>query len=115
MEEVFDVMLALIIGVIFLGVLITVVRIPIIIAKSRGVTGNEYSIISFLSWFGLVVPILWIIALCLSLIWKPKDWIEKKEDKDDFDLDKLAKLHQLYKEKVITKAEYEKQKKKIMG
>lgn len=100
--------LILIIFVIVLFVL--VIRLPIVIAKSRGVSDDELTAISILSWLGLICGVTWIIALVLSLIYQPSKWI----DKDSLNLDKLEKLHSLMKKKVISKKEYEEERKKIL-
>lgn len=105
---------ALLIWILLIALFICFIRIPIIIAKKRGVSGNELSVITALSWLGIILFFLWIIALVLSLVYQPKKWIEKEEPKS-FDVDKLDKLHTLYKNKVITKEEYETQKKKVLG
>lgn len=81
--------------VVFLLVFISIVclvGLPIFIAYNRQLDRTNKILIVILSLFGFT----WFIALILSLL------LEK-----DNNLDKLEKLANLYKNKVITKAEYE--------
>ena len=97
-------MLLVFIGFILLA--IAILRIPIMIADARGITGENRKTIVLLSWLGLILGITWIIALVFSLVWG--------EDTSSDNLDKLDKLSRLYKSKAITKSEYEKMKKKLL-
>ncbi len=100
----------LVIGII-VSLIIFVIRLPIIIAKNRGITGEELSTITILSWVSLIVGITWIVALVLSLVYKPKKWIDKD---DKLDLNQLEKLYSLKKKGIISDEEYEKEKQKIL-
>ena len=101
--------------IIFLVIVVT--RVPIMIAKSRGITGSELTTISILSWLGLLIGITWIVALVLSLVWKPSNWIEKDQPRQYNNLsdwETLEKLHILKEQGVITQAEFDMEKIKIM-
>lgn len=102
--------LLLILGIIA-AIIIFIIRLPIIIAKNRGITGEELSTITILSWVSLIIGITWIVALVLSLVYKPQKWIDKD---DKHDLNQLEKLYSLKKKGIISKAEYEKEKQKIL-
>jgi len=94
-------------------VAIVIIRIPIIIAKKRNIIGSELTTIAILSWLGLLVGITWIIALVLSLTYKPMKWVNKDEN-EDIDLDKLEKLHDLEKKGIINEEEYNQERAKII-
>jgi hypothetical protein len=79
------------------------------VAVLRGITGSELSAIRILAWCGLLFGITWVVALILSLVWKPGDWVAK-----DTNLDKLEKLHKLLKSGAITKSEFDREKKKLI-
>ena len=81
--------------------------IPILIANARGVTGGTKNAIIILSIFGVFFGLTWFIALLMSLFCGG-DSVGVDE------LDKLEKLAKLYKDKVITKAEYERMKSKLI-
>lgn len=90
-------------ALIMLGV--ALICIPIMIANARGITGNEKLIITILSWLGILFGVTWVVALVLSLVWG--------SSKDN--LENLEKLSKLYKDKVITKEEFERQKAKYLS
>jgi hypothetical protein len=79
------------------------------IANSRGITGSKKTTIAILSWLGVFFGVTWIVALVLSLVWKGDALI------DSSNLDKLEKLAKLYKDKIISKQEYESLKSKIIS
>lgn len=87
---------------------IAILCIPILIANARGICGSEKIAIIVLSWLGIFFGITWFVALILSLIWQG-GCIDGKDN-----LDRLEKLSKLYKEKVITKEEYEKMKSRLL-
>ena len=106
-----------IIGVLIIFLVIFVTRVPIMIAKSRGISESELTTIAILSWLGLLIGITWIIALVLSLVWKPNNWIDKDKPRQYNDLsdwESLPKLHTLKEQGVISQAEFEMEKIKIM-
>jgi hypothetical protein len=78
------------------------------IANARGIVGGNKTAIVVLSWLGIFFGVTWIVALILSLIWNGETII------DGTSLDKLEKLSKLYKNKVITRAEYEEMKSKLI-
>lgn len=84
---------------------VALICVPIMIANARGITGNEKLIITILSWLGILFGVTWIVALVLSLVWG--------SSKDN--LENLEKLSKLYKDKVITKEEFERQKAKYLS
>lgn len=81
--------------------------IPVMIANARGIYGTEHTVIVVLSILGIFFGLTWFVALILSLVWGSECFTGDS-------LDKLEKLSRLYKDKVITKAEYERMKAKIM-
>lgn len=81
--------------------------IPVMIANARGIYGTEHTVIVVLSILGIFFGLTWFVALILSLVWGCECFTGDS-------LDKLEKLSRLYKDKVITKAEYERMKAKIM-
>ncbi len=83
--------------------------IPIAIANARGITGGEHASIVLLSWLGIFFGVTWIVALILACVWHG----DKNTATDN--LDKLEQLSRLYKSKAISKSEYEKMKRKLMG
>lgn len=87
---------------------VAVLCIPIMIANARGICGSEKIAIIVLSWFGIFFGITWFVALVLSLVWHG-DCFDGKDN-----LDRLEKLSKLYKDKVITKEEYERMKSKLL-
>lgn len=91
------------------AMLIGFLYIPILIANARGICGGERATIIILSWLGIFFGITWFVALILSLIWQGK-CAEPLNN-----LDYLEKVAKLYKEKVITKAQYEAFKEKLLG
>lgn len=82
--------------------------IPIIIANARCIYGGEKTTIVVLSLLGVFFGITWFIALILSLVWRG-DCITGGNG-----LEQLERISRLYKDKVISKEEYEKMKAKIL-
>ncbi len=107
-----DALALLFVFLIFVAVFVFVVRIPIIIATSRGVSGSNLSTIAVLSWCGILLGITWFVALVLSLIYEPANWVSDNNKKGD--LESLEKLFELKEKGVITQAEYERERKKII-
>ncbi|MCL2018062.1 MAG: SHOCT domain-containing protein [Alphaproteobacteria bacterium] len=91
--------------------LILLLRVPIMIAKSRGIWGNNLTIIAILSWLGLIFGITWVIALIFALVWSGDADLAAK---DLADMEKLDKLHKLKQRGAITQKEYDVQKRKIL-
>lgn len=99
----------------FIAFFILIIRIPIIIAKGRGITGSDMTTIAVLSWFGIFFGLTWVIALVLSLVWGGSLSIKiENAEQGGETLDKLEKLHRLKKSGAITKKEFEAQKKKLL-
>ncbi len=100
------------------ALIIFIIRIPIIVAKSRGVGGSELSTITLLSWCSLLIGVTWIVALVLALVWQPKQWIDKGSSSDVSSadvVDTLAKLGELRDKKIITRDEFDAEKKKVLS
>lgn len=102
MIELFEIFFLFIL--IFLFVLL--IRWPINIAEERCVSTSTLGTIRVLSWLGIFFGITWVIAMVVALLAEP----QLKNDS----LDKLEKLNSLRKAKVITEAEFQKEKKKIL-
>lgn len=92
----------------FVMLCLSIICIPIMIANVRGICGGAKTAIIVLSWMGVFFGITWIVALILSLVWRG-DCFEGIDN-----LDRLEKLSRLYKDKAITKDEYEKLKSKLL-
>ncbi len=86
-----------------------VICIPVMIANARGICGTQKTIILVLSWLGIFFGVTWLVALVLSLAWHGGENCCCASR-----LDELEKLGKLYKSKVITKAEYDKMKAKLL-
>lgn len=91
----------------FVTLCVAFLYIPIMIANARGICGTEHTVIVVLSVLGIFLGLTWFVALILALVWGGKCFTGD-------DLDRLEKLSRLYKDKVITKAEYERMKSKLM-
>jgi len=61
-------------ALIILGIYILykIFTIPIIIAKGRGLSGNEVMLIRVLTWCGLITGVTWFIAFLLSILFSKK-------------------------------------------
>lgn len=88
---------------------IGIIMIPITIANARGICGGEKTAIVILSWMGIFLGITWLVALVLSLVWRGECTYAIDN------LDRLEKLAKLYKDKVISKSEYDTMKAKLLG
>lgn len=104
-----EVLIIFILIALVIALAVLIIRIPITIAKNRKLDESELSIITLLSWLGLLLGVTWIVALIFALAWKGDALSDSRN------LDKLEKLSRLYKQKVISKSEYENMKKKILG
>lgn len=101
--------------VVIIALVIFFTRLPITIAKNRGVSGDELSTISTLSWLSLIFGVTWFIALALALIYKPQKWIDKdSSNMSNDDLDALEKLHNLKEKGIVSDIEYEEEKQIIL-
>ncbi len=87
---------------------VAILSIPILIANARGICGTDHTIIVVLSILGVLFGVTWFIALIFSVVWQGECMV-------DTDLDKLEKAAKLYKNKLITKEEYEKIKSKLLS
>ena len=99
---------------IFLAILI--IRIPIVIAKNRGISNGDLTMIKVLSWFGIIFGVTWVIALIFSLIWDPNVQATDRIRKSgiDNDIDRLEKLHKLKQKGAISQKEFDAAKKKLL-
>lgn len=82
------------------------------IASSRGILGTRRMLIALLSWLGIFFGVTWIVALVLACV-LPGDGCTCCGGCGD--LDKLATASKLYKDKAITKSEFEEIKAKILS
>lgn len=87
---------------------IAFICVPIMIAEARGISGASKLTIAILSWFGIFFGVTWFVALILSLV------LSGNSLYDTDNIDKLEKLSKLYKNKVISKDEYEQMKAKLL-
>jgi len=94
---------------------ILIIRIPIVIAKNRGITGSDLTTIAILSWCGIFLGITWVIALVFSLLWGREDQIVGKRTGIDDNIDRLEKLHKLKQRGAISRQEFDAEKKKMLG
>ncbi len=111
-------LLFLFVIIFFICFLIFIIRVPIIIAKSRGICDNELNTITILSWVGIFIFFTWFIALILALIWKPDKWIDKNNTSQPNhlnDWEALEKLFRLKEQGIISQTEFETEKMKIMS
>ena len=102
-----EVMMAFFIMFFIVVLCVAFLYIPVMIANARGIYGTEHTVIVVLSILWIFFGLTWFVALILSLVWGGECFTGDS-------LDKLEKLSRLYKDKVITKAEYERMKAKIM-
>lgn len=110
--------LAFIIGIV---IAVLIVRIPIVIAKKRGITGSDLTIIAILSWLGILIGVTWIVALVFSLIWIPKKNGGPAEIKPLLsqgtslsNVEALEKLGNLKEKGLITEEEFNREKTKLL-
>ena len=98
-------------GIMFLLglILIGILMIPIWIANARGSCGGEKTTITILSWVGIFFGVTWVVALVLSLVWRGECGMRESN------LDKLEKLSRLYKNKSITREEYNEIKSRLLS
>ena len=101
----------LFICIFLLCVAVWVIRIPVRIAESRGLTNTQISIVAVLSWCGIFFGVTWTVALILSLVWENDG---PSDEKRSIDPDKLLKLNELREKGVISQAEFDEQKKLMM-
>ena len=85
---------------------IVILYIPIKIADARGIRGGVRTAIVVLAWLSILFGFTWFVALVMSLCCVAEC--------DTDNLNKLATAARLYKDKAISKAEYEKLKKKLL-
>ncbi len=113
--EIFGIVIMLILACI---IIYWVVQVPIMIAKNRGISEGELQTIAVLSWCGILIGITWFVALILSLVWTPKNWIEKKSQEEKLlpsnSLESLEKLAALKEKGIITEEEFVREKQKIL-
>lgn len=101
-------------------ILYFLISIPITIAKKRGIKGSELTTITILSRCSLLIGVTWFVALALSLVYKPQNWVGetassgKGQTMATTDIDNLLKLNELKEKEIITQQEFEEQKKKLL-
>ncbi|MBR5599440.1 MAG: SHOCT domain-containing protein [Alphaproteobacteria bacterium] len=96
---------------------IFITTLPIRITKLRGVSDEELTTIAILSWCGVIFfAITWIIALILSLVYKPKNWVDKEDLQllDSNNLEILEKLSNLKDKGIISEDQFSKEKQKLL-
>ena len=105
-----------IVVLLIIALIIAVVLVPIQIAKHRGVSGGELTTVKILSWCGLIFSITWVIALILSLTYKPENWVDKQNlpQSTNNNLEDLEKLSSLKDKGIISEDEFNKEKQKLL-
>lgn len=98
--------------IIFLFIFILIVRIPIIIAKNRGVGGADLTTIAVLSWLGILFGLTWIAALILALLYEPS--VSTSSDTKPINADELSQLYALKEQGALSEDEYNRYKKKFL-
>lgn len=110
--------------ILFFTLIVWFLHVPILIATKRDIEDPELTTIKILSWCGIFFGITWIIALVLSLIYHPKNWIDKtalvennsiQNKITNNNIDTLIKLNELREKEIITQEEFEKQKEKLLA
>lgn len=96
----------IVLGIMFL-VLMILLCVPLIIANIRGIYGPWRITIMVLTFFGVLMGVTWLIALILSL--------GLRVDLAYDDLANLERLNQLYKQKVISRAEFQELKSRMLN
>lgn len=86
--------------------------LPVKIARKRGVSDSDISIIQILCWVSILLGFTWFIALILSLVYKTKVAVESSNPSAC--LDALDKLHTLKEKGIISPEAYESGKAKIL-
>lgn len=97
---------------ILLALAITVLLIiwPIQVAKKRELEPNMITAITLISIIGTILfGIGWIVAVIMAYTLPTKELKEAQ-----LNIDKLAKLGQLYKQGIITKEEFDRQKAQLL-
>ena len=101
----------LFICVFFICAAVWFIRLPIRIAERRGLTNTQISVVALLSWCGVFFGITWTVALVFSLVWENDG---KSDEKRPIDPDKLLKLNELKEKGLISQAEFDEQKKRML-
>lgn len=91
-----------------IGLLVCIIRLPIVIATARGVAADDLFTIGLLSWLGIILGVTWVVALVLSFVWSGSG-------ARDTTVEKLTKLAALKKSGTITAREFTKMKNEILG
>ncbi len=99
--------------VLLFAFVVALVCLPVVIANARGICGSRKTAIIVLSLLGLFCGVTWFAALILALLWGSECGGCAGCATGDA-LDNLEKLAKLYKDKVISKSEYERMKAKLI-
>ncbi|MBR5598744.1 MAG: SHOCT domain-containing protein [Alphaproteobacteria bacterium] len=108
-----------IIAIIAIRIIVWLIRLPIRIAEDKGITGSKLATISALSWLGLLTADLtWLVALLLTFAFEPNNLIEEQTPQETIipidNLETLEKLSTLRDKGIISDAEFNREKQKIM-
>lgn len=93
-----------------LAIIVLLIIWPIQVAKKRELEPNMITLITLLSVLGMLFFGLgWLAAVIMAYTLPTKELKESQ-----LNIDKLTKLGQLYKQGIITKEEFEKEKSKLI-
>lgn len=93
-----------------LAIIVLLIIWPVQVAKKRGLEENQITAVTLVSVLGTIFFGLgWAVAAVMAYLLPVKEFKEEQSD-----LEKLAKLGQLYKQGIITEEEFEREKLKLM-
>ena len=115
-----EILAFILIALVVIAIIVAIIEIPMSIAKARGITGQQYTIIAILSWCGLIVGVTWFIALIMSLVCtndttSPIIKLGGTGAGTTNNLEALEKLYELKEKGIITAEEYADQRNKLLG
>lgn len=121
-----DGFLLLVLGLVFVVCCIFLFMWPINVAKKRGLEPNMVNIIIALCIVSLFIfGISWLVALVMAYVCPTQAEVQAKrrreeafiggKDEETRNIDKLARLADLYKQGLLSKEEFDSKKKQLLG